>query len=129
MSLRTVREAAEFARAVGVSPRLRIVWHAGEPLVVGPSWYRESHRTLSEVLGWERLRFHFQSNGTLLSMEGSPHESSLGEMASSVEYEEFLFELFRLWLGAGRPFVLREVERIWQSVVPRTDLPWPQPRA
>lgn len=67
MSLATVGRAAEFVRRIGLGPRLDVVWHSGEPLVIEPSWYRAAHRLLSDALGGALLRFHFQSNGTMLS--------------------------------------------------------------
>jgi uncharacterized protein len=45
-----------------------ILWHAGEPCVVPPSWYREASAILQSRVD-RPLRFQFQTNGTLIDEE------------------------------------------------------------
>jgi uncharacterized protein len=68
MSLDTVRLCA--SRLVEdrlVGPRLTVVWHAGEPLVLGPNYYEQAFRTLAQALGPDcQISHSFQTNGTLI---------------------------------------------------------------
>jgi uncharacterized protein len=68
MSLETVRLAARRLREDGLAGEaLTVVWHAGEPLVLPPSWYDEACALLREELGAAtRLAFSVQTNGTLV---------------------------------------------------------------
>lgn len=207
MSLETVQRAVELITEIGVSAPLNVSWHAGEPLIVSPSWYRKAHEIFTRAFGAEKLRFNFQTNGSLLSeewveflkeeprarlglsidgprelhdarrktrdgkgthhwamraverlarnaieydciaviswqtlsqpqpffrffqqigpsslalnpeeIEGPHLESTMAEPRASESYEDFLCELFRLWLEAGRPFRIREVDRIERQV-------------
>lgn len=68
MTLETVRKAAQFVKSLGAADEhFRVLWHMGEPLTVPPSWYREAHHVVSEVLGPRKVEFHFQTNAVLLS--------------------------------------------------------------
>ncbi|MBY5806084.1 GRRM system radical SAM/SPASM domain protein [Rhizobium leguminosarum bv. viciae] len=43
MSIETVRRAADFVFGAGLNaPDFTVVWHAGEPLMVRPEWYRQA---------------------------------------------------------------------------------------
>jgi uncharacterized protein len=48
---------------------LEIVFHGGEPLVVGPAWFRMALPRLRDGLGPDRVRFSVQSNLWLLTDE------------------------------------------------------------
>lgn len=54
-----------------VTKKLSIVWHAGEPLVPAPGFYRPLFQLLASKLGPEgtSIQHHFQTNGTLLTQE------------------------------------------------------------
>ena len=70
MSLETARKAAELVSKIGpAGSHYTVVWHVGEPMVLSPDWFRTAHQAISEVLGENRVRFQFQSNGTLLNEE------------------------------------------------------------
>lgn len=68
MQLRTARQAAEFIFKAGLAaPDCTVVWHAGEPLVVRPDWYRQAIAAMQEVAppGF-RLPHAIQTNGMLI---------------------------------------------------------------
>jgi len=68
MSLQTVRRAAQRLRDDGLAgDELTVVWHAGEPLVLPPSYYEAAFGVLAEELGaCTRLTHSMQSNATLI---------------------------------------------------------------
>jgi len=68
MSLATVRQAAQALRRDGLlGPALTVVWHAGEPLVLPPSWYEAAFTVLDEELGGHTALSHsMQTNATLI---------------------------------------------------------------
>lgn len=68
MSMDTVRAAATRLLEDGlVGDELTIVWHAGEPLVLPPSYYEEAFGVLAEVLGRATLLTHsIQTNAVLI---------------------------------------------------------------
>jgi uncharacterized protein len=68
MSLETVRLCASRLLEDGlVGPRLTVVWHAGEPLVLSPDYYEDAFGTLVQVLGPGcEISHSFQTNGTLI---------------------------------------------------------------
>lgn len=51
-------------------PRLTIVWHAGEPLVMPCDWYRDAFRICAELENLDTVIDHsIQTNGTLIDAE------------------------------------------------------------
>jgi len=53
-----------------VDAELSVVWHAGEPLVVPPHYYRDAFNTIEKYRpSGVRIRHSFQSNGILLDDE------------------------------------------------------------
>lgn len=44
-----------------------VIWHAGEPLVLPPDWYRDATNTLERASGRSLPRQSFQTNATLIS--------------------------------------------------------------
>jgi len=52
------------------SPRITVVWHAGEPLVVPPSFYREAFATIEALRPKSvEVAHSFQTNGMLINAE------------------------------------------------------------
>jgi uncharacterized protein len=51
----------------GADKGLEIIFHGGEPLVVGPAWFRMALPRLRHGLGPDRVRFSIQSNLWLLT--------------------------------------------------------------
>jgi uncharacterized protein len=52
------------------APQLTIIWHAGEPLVVPPSFYREAFATIERLRpAAVEVRHAFQTNGILIDAE------------------------------------------------------------
>ncbi len=52
------------------APQLTIIWHAGEPLVVPPSFYREAFATIERLRPPAvEVRHAFQTNGMLIDAE------------------------------------------------------------
>lgn len=48
--------------------RLVVAWHAGEPLVLPPAYYREAMDLIgSRLSGFTRIEYNIQTNGTLIS--------------------------------------------------------------
>ncbi|TRC96164.1 GRRM system radical SAM/SPASM domain protein [Mesorhizobium sp. WSM4303] len=71
MPVETAREAARFIFDASLNaPDFTVVWHAGEPLVVQPQWYRLAMAAMQEVapqgLG---LPHAIQTNGMLIDEE------------------------------------------------------------
>lgn len=51
-----------------LGPTLDILWHAGEPLVVGIDFYRDASKKIAETdWGATKIRQHLQTNATLLN--------------------------------------------------------------
>ncbi len=71
MSQSTVRELFGKVFASGwCAADLTVIWHAGEPLVVPPSFYREAFGTLAALRPEAvRVRHSIQTNGMLISPE------------------------------------------------------------
>jgi uncharacterized protein len=69
MSQSTVRELFRKVFASGwAAPDLTVIWHAGEPLVVPPSFYREAFGTIADLCpAAVRVRHSIQTNGMLVS--------------------------------------------------------------
>jgi uncharacterized protein len=70
MSIETVRRVFAAVFTSRVSGPLRVLWHAGEPLVVPVSWYAAAYDVIESMRpsGLE-IKYHFQTNGTLLDDE------------------------------------------------------------
>ena len=67
MALATVALAARRLREDGLAgPSLTVVWHAGEPLVLPPAWYREAIDALAAELPGVAVCHAFQTNATLV---------------------------------------------------------------
>lgn len=68
MSMDTLRAAICWVFDAGlVGEELSIVWHAGEPTVLGPDYYRDAFAVIrAECPERVRVRHSFQTNGTLI---------------------------------------------------------------
>lgn len=68
MSVATVRRVAQRLRDDGLNGgELTVVWHAGEPLVLPPSFYEEAFAALAEALAPQtRVTHAVQTNGMLI---------------------------------------------------------------
>jgi uncharacterized protein len=68
MSLDTVRLATRRLREDGLlGDELTVVWHAGEPTVLPPSWYAQAFAAIAEEIGDATLVQHaMQTNATLI---------------------------------------------------------------
>ena len=71
ISQSTVRELFQKVFASGwAGPDLTVIWHAGEPLVVPPSFYREAFEAIAALRPESlRVRHSIQTNGMLISPE------------------------------------------------------------
>ena len=71
MSQATVRRVFERVFVSGyATPELAVIWHAGEPLVVGPAFYHEAFAVIEALRPPEVQVIHsIQTNGMLLSDE------------------------------------------------------------
>jgi len=69
MSRQTLEAVARWQRKSGNGSPLEIIFHGGEPLVPGATFYREALPFLQEVLAPRRVRFAVQSNLWLLNNE------------------------------------------------------------
>jgi uncharacterized protein len=69
MSMDVVRLAARrLADDHLLSGALTVVWHAGEPLVLPPSYYEEAFDTVSDAIGRDcNVTHSIQTNGTLIT--------------------------------------------------------------
>ena len=68
MSLATVRQAVQRLVDDGLAgPRLTVVWHAGEPLVMPLAFYEQAFDTINQVLGTgTRVSHSVQTNAMLI---------------------------------------------------------------
>lgn len=67
MDLETVAAIGRFlAQLEAHELPLTISWHSGEPLTVGPAFYRAAFETLQSTPGCPDLRHSVQTNGTLI---------------------------------------------------------------
>ncbi|MEZ2331477.1 cyclophane-forming radical SAM/SPASM peptide maturase GrrM/OscB [Mesorhizobium sp. RCC_202] len=71
MTVETARDAARFIFDAGLNaPGFTVVWHAGEPLVVRPRWYRLALAAMQEVAPQGLTLPHaIQTNGMLIDEE------------------------------------------------------------
>jgi uncharacterized protein len=71
MSLHTVHSSVRWIFDSGLATRdLTIVWHAGEPLVLSPTWYIEAISVCADAAPRAaRLRHAVQTNATLINDE------------------------------------------------------------
>ncbi|HEY0704107.1 MAG TPA: cyclophane-forming radical SAM/SPASM peptide maturase GrrM/OscB [Candidatus Acidoferrales bacterium] len=71
MPLETIVAAFERIFASGwVNPQLTVIWHAGEPLVVPPSYYQAAFEAIEKLRpDFVELRHSIQTNGMLLNAE------------------------------------------------------------
>lgn len=98
MSFETVRKAAEFLKASGqVAKDLTILWHAGEPLVLGCEYYEKAIAILNDVLGdVTRITYSIQTNGIGLTDEWcvfiKKHRFSIG---LSIDGPEHVHDAYR----------------------------------
>ncbi len=70
MALGTVSAAIEFVKRDNlVSPETNVVWHAGEPLTVPVSWYRQAEALLTTHWPYGPPRQAIQTNATLINDE------------------------------------------------------------
>ena len=69
MSIETVADAVRFVVQNGLAaPRLTLVWHAGEPMVVSPQWYREAYAAaVAAAENRCEIDQSIQTNGVLLT--------------------------------------------------------------
>lgn len=69
MSVETVRAALGFLAADRLAaPELTLVWHAGEPMIIPPAWYRKASEAAQDAAsGAFSLVESFQTNGVLLT--------------------------------------------------------------
>ena len=73
-----------------------ILWHAGEPCAVPPSWYRKAYAVLQSRAEWP-LRFQFQTNGTLIDEEWVRF---FGETGTSVTLSSTAPPIFTIGIGS-----------------------------
>jgi uncharacterized protein len=83
MSDETIRQTGarigEYAKKHDI-PRVSVVFHGGEPLLADrrdPSYFGRTTDVLSEAIGREKVSYHMQTNGTLIT------EEVLGRMAAA----------------------------------------------
>lgn len=86
---------------------LTIVWHAGEPLVVGPAFYEKAFATVAEVMpAHASVRHAFQTNGLLLDARWCElfreHDVRLG---LSIDGPQLLHDARRKTRSGGGTFI------------------------
>lgn len=72
MSLPTLRRIGQVlanSRCFTTQDRLEVLWHAGEPLAAGLSFYRQAHAVFLEYLPGCKVEPTFQTNATLITPE------------------------------------------------------------
>ena len=70
MSISTFKQTIERLLADGlIGERLSIVWHAGEPLALPLSFYKEAFETLSSLVDPGKIGHSMQTNGMLINDE------------------------------------------------------------
>lgn len=58
---------ADLAKKLSITAKnINWIWHGGEPLTMGESWYRKAHDIIYKYIDKSRIRFSMQSNGVLL---------------------------------------------------------------
>jgi uncharacterized protein len=74
MALSTLELVAERILAAGwTAPEVTIIWHAGEPLVLPPDWYKEAFAIFEHYCpAHARVQHAFQTNATLLDERWLP---------------------------------------------------------
>ena len=69
MSMQTLEHTVRaVARGGWAGPKLSVIWHAGEPLVVGPEWYEEAFAVVRGIMPPDvEVQHHFQTNAVLVN--------------------------------------------------------------
>jgi uncharacterized protein len=93
------------------TPNSLLVWHAGEPMILGTDWYAEAHKILDAGSGRLR-RIHFQSNVTVLNSDWIDFLRRSGALIGvSIDGPEWLHDKYRRDRAGQGTF-----DRVMQSV-------------
>jgi uncharacterized protein len=111
-----------------IKSKLVVCWHSGEPLLLGPGYYDEAIRIITDVAKRVcppdfKLRFDMQTNGTLINDAWcdffSRHRDRF-DLGVSCDGPAFLHDAHRLtW--SGRPThaqVVKGLDRLCQAGIP-----------
>jgi uncharacterized protein len=98
---------------------IEVLWHAGEPLTVGISYYQRAFQIIKEILGdrW-KAKHTVQTNGTLLTSAWckflAEHDVAVGV---SLDGPRLVHDEQRPLLGGGGSFdkVMQGIERLRES--------------
>jgi uncharacterized protein len=95
-----------------------IVWHAGEPLILGPRYYLDAMQKVKDLTnGRHSVQFHFQTNGTLLNESWEELVLSKDvEFGVSIDGPQWLHDQHRKdWLNRGSFQAASKAIRFLQS--------------
>lgn len=117
MSIETVKAAVDRVFDAGlVSKRFTIVWHAGEPMVVGTDFYRQAIDAAECAAGGRgQIRHTLQTNGVLLSQAWCTFiRTNAIRVGVSVDGPAFLHDQHRQTLAGGptHAAVMRGIRRL-----------------
>lgn len=102
-------------------PETTIVWHAGEPCVLPPDWYRQACTTLEQSSGKRIARQSFQTNATLITDEWITFLKEPGHaIGVSLDGPEFINDLWRKGRsGQGtHAQTMRGIQRLSEAGIP-----------
>jgi len=123
MGLGTVRLAAQrLLEDALAGPSLTVVWHAGEPLVMPPDFYRDAFAIVEDVLGaTTQIAHSMQTNATLIDDDWCQFfQRHAVRVGVSVDGPAALHDLHRRTrAGKGsHALVLRGLERLRAHAIP-----------
>jgi uncharacterized protein len=122
MTLEVFEKVVRNVAASGLlAPRPTLLWHAGEPLTVPLSWYREASAVLRSVAaGGSRFVQRFQTNGMLIDDEWCEFFKAEGAgIGVSLDGPEFIHDRHRLTRRGRGTFkaVLRGIELLRKHAI------------
>jgi len=114
MSISTFKQTIERLLADGlIGERLSIVWHAGEPLALPLSFYKEAFETLSSLVDPGKIGHSMQTNGMLINDEWCNFIRAHGiRLGLSIDGPAFIHDAHRKTRGGKGTHaqVIRNVE-------------------
>lgn len=102
-------------------PETTIVWHAGEPCVLSPDWYRNARKTLEDSSGKQIERQSFQTNATLITDDWIAFLREPGlAIGVSLDGPEFINDLWRKGRSGQGTYArtMRGINRLFEAEIP-----------
>lgn len=122
MTIETAEKAIERTMTSGlIDKKFTILWHAGEPLIIGHDWYRQVDALVQKHCKGVEVTHNFQSNATLVDDEWCDLlKSTKAQFGVSIDGPEHVHDMYRkTWSGKGtHAKVMKGVECLHRNDIP-----------